>query len=130
MGPDCKSLGPHMSSYDLVRRSKVTQDTGQAIHSVNEESKNPQPLAGTTQYMPSVLNHIDLKGHKISIHLQSNPRAEMELELHFQISQTLSYLYSYLIWAYACVCARVHVRVLNLEPYFLWKISEHSSLIF
>lgn len=92
---------PHLSSIGhLVTYrgdAQWLQGIGHAVHFIDEESNNPQHLIGRTQYKSSVLNHIDLVGHMISISLQSNPRAEVKLEFHFWISETLFYLYMYLV---------------------------------
>lgn len=73
------------------------QGIGHTVHFIDEERRNPRPLSGRTQYKASVLNRIDPRGHMISIRLWSNSRAEVKLESHLWISESLFYLCIYWI---------------------------------
>ena len=118
MGHNLPSVG-HLVTY--WGEARWLQGLDHAIHCIDEESKNPQHLAGGTQSKSSVLNRIDLRGHMISISLQSNPRAEVKLEFHFWISETLFYLYIYLIWFFPFFfLSRNHLP--------LWKLPERPAL--
>lgn len=93
MWPRLSSIG-HLMTY--WGETRWLQGLGHTVHFIDEKSNSPQCLTRKTQYKSSVLNHIDLRGHMISISLWSNPRAEVKLEFHFWISETYLFLFIYL----------------------------------